>query len=843
MAKNEAKIKFIAETGNFNNSIKQSKDQMSLLNAQMKLNDTQMKATGASVEGLQQKQKLLTEKQKEQQKVVEALNGKLQKAVECFGENSTEAMKLKTQLVKAQTEEEKMSQAVDKCNDELKEQKKAADNTEKANDELADSLDDVEDSADRAGGALEKIGGVAKGTVKGVAAIGAAVTGALGAFVATAEATREYREDMAKLQTGFQSAGHSAEAATEIYKDFFSVLGEEDRSVEAVNHLAQLTNNQQELDKWTTICAGVWGTFGDSLPIEGLTEAANETAKVGKVTGPLADALNWAGISEDAFNEKLAACNSEQERATLITQTLNDKYTEAAEKYRELNGDVMDSQKAQSELTDAMAGVGAAAEPVMTSFKLMGAGILTSLTPAVDLIGEGLTGILNGADGAAETLADGLGDGLSTVVSSISQAMPQITSVIGTLFPALLSMISSNLPVIVSSIGGLAVELISGLASQLPILITTLVSVISTLLTSLGAQMPTLIPILITGILDAILAIFQNADLLIDGAIALVKGLVNGILTALPILIDMLPTITQSLLDALLNGEASLINMVFELVPVICLSILQMLPDLLVAVTKIVVSLGSFIVERVVNYMSIMWENIKGLFSGVGSWFSDNVTGPLVEKFTGVWKKLKDGAKNAWQGIKDTFGKVASWFGEKFGSAWTKVKNVFSTGGKIFDGIKEGISSAFTKTVNKIISGVNKVVSVPFNAINNALNKIRNVSIAGLSPFSGLPTVSVPKIPLFAEGGILTRPTLNIAGEAGPEAIIPIEKLQSFMDGALERTLQRDNISQLVATVERLADRPIELSINGHKFATATAADTDTVNGGRIALRQRGLAL
>ena len=87
------------------------------------------------------------------------------------------------------------------------------------------------------------------------------------------------------------------------------------------------------MSEWTTICEGVYATFGASLPIEGLTEAANETAKVGTVTGTLADALNWAGISEDAFNEKLAACNTEAEREALIRQTLNSAYAEAAAGY------------------------------------------------------------------------------------------------------------------------------------------------------------------------------------------------------------------------------------------------------------------------------------------------------------------------------------------------------------------------------------------------------------------------------------------------------------------------------------------------------------------------------
>ena len=61
-----------------------------------------------------------------------------------------------------------------------------------------------------------------------------------------------------------------------------------------------------------------------------MIESANETAKVGEVTGSLADALNWVGISEDAFNEKLAACSSESERNRLIMETLSGAYDEAS---------------------------------------------------------------------------------------------------------------------------------------------------------------------------------------------------------------------------------------------------------------------------------------------------------------------------------------------------------------------------------------------------------------------------------------------------------------------------------------------------------------------------------
>ena len=259
---------------------------------------------------------------------------------------------------------------------------------------------------------FDKVGSVVKGMGvaigAAVVAAGAALAGLTKSFLDLAESTREYREDQAKLDAAFITAGFTTDQASEAYKSFYSILGEEDRSVEAVNHLAKLCSTEEELAQWTDIAAGVWATFGDSLPIEGLTEAANETAKTGQITGQLADALNWAGLSEDAFQASLDSCNSEQERAALITDTLNGLYAEAAENYKELNGDVMAAQRAQAELTDAYAELGAIAEPIMTTLKFMAADVLTAMLPFVALMGEGLQGVLEGTAGSAETFAEGL---------------------------------------------------------------------------------------------------------------------------------------------------------------------------------------------------------------------------------------------------------------------------------------------------------------------------------------------------------------------------------------------------------------------------------------------------
>lgn len=207
------------------------------------------------------------------------------------------------------------------------------------------------------------------------------------------EASREYREDMGKLTTAFEASGKSADDAKTIYDEFYGILGESDRSVEAVNHLAQLCKTEEELAAWSNICAGVTATFGDSLPIEGLTEAANETTKMGRVTGVLADALNWIGMSEDDFNESLAACTNEQERSALITQTLSEAYRDTGAAYRETNADIIAGREATASYEEAMAELGAEVEPILNEITSKVSELIGWILDNKDVVIAALVGI------------------------------------------------------------------------------------------------------------------------------------------------------------------------------------------------------------------------------------------------------------------------------------------------------------------------------------------------------------------------------------------------------------------------------------------------------------------
>ena len=193
---------------------------------------------------------------------------------------------------------------------------------------------------------------------KSVVAAGAAVSGLAAAFVALDGATEEYRVAQGKLNAGFQTARFSADVARKSYRNFYAILGDTDTATEASQLLANMAKNEEEVTKWTRIAAGVHGTFGDSLPIEGLVESANETARTGKVTGVFADALNWAGIMEDDFNAKLEQTTDVSKRNRLIMDTLSTTYDKAADSFYANNQQVINARRNHATLDETLAKVG-----------------------------------------------------------------------------------------------------------------------------------------------------------------------------------------------------------------------------------------------------------------------------------------------------------------------------------------------------------------------------------------------------------------------------------------------------------------------------------------------------
>lgn len=161
--------------------------------------------------------------------------------------------------------------------------------------------------------------------------------------------------------------------------------------------------------------------------------------------------------------------------------------------------------------------------------------------------------------------------------------------------------------------------------------------------------------------------------------------------------------------------------------------------------------------------------NVEAGVAAVVDWVIEKWTA-VKDWFRGLWEKVSSGAVAAWDGIKSAFKSVPEWLQSKFRDAWQKVKDVFSTGGRIWSGIKEGIENAFHTVVNAIIRGMNTIIAVPFNKINSMLNTIRNASFLGISPFQnlwGVNPLPVPQIPMLARGAVIpaNRQFLAVLGD------------------------------------------------------------------------------
>ena len=313
----------------------------------------------------------------------------------------------------------------------------------------------IEDNADK----LEKAG---KGVERGGLAISGGITAAATGLTALAESQEEAIQQNAQLETAFTQAGGTVEQASSVYASFYRILGEGDTATEASQNLIRLTQNEEELQKWTDIAAGAYATFGDALPLENLAETAQETAHTGAVTGSFADALNWSTASaeqwsqalsgnagaqaafnkaiaegqtkEDAFNEALAACKTEQERATLVTEALSGVYGDAGKQFQETNKDLLASRDAQNELETSMREMGEAALPVKQMVTEIGTEILGKLTPALKSASDWFKSLSPEQQELVKNLALGAlaFGGVTTAAGKLMQSASDIGGVIKT---------------------------------------------------------------------------------------------------------------------------------------------------------------------------------------------------------------------------------------------------------------------------------------------------------------------------------------------------------------------------------------------------------------------------
>lgn len=746
--------------GKFQIDVSDLKKGLADANRQIRLSNSEFQAAAAgmgdwtkSEEGLTAKIKQLNTNIDVQKQKVDALTKEYEAVAREKGANSKEAENLKIRI-NAETKA-------------LKESEAQLDDTTK---KLKDFGNEADDAGEATGGFADKLKGLAGGLGTAVAGIGAAAAGLVAGFFAMGEASQETQDRMVKLGAAFDSAGHSAETADKVFSDMVGILGDSDQALETASHLALLTKNEEELAEWTNIAAGVYATFGDSLPIEGLAEAANETAKTGALTGGLADALNWVGISEEEFQKQLDATSSEQERATLITKTLGEQYKEAGYFYQEANDYLIEGRKATANLEEAMMNMSNSAIPITTALKNSFADMLKAITPGVDLLGFGIVDMLNGRleDGQSSIKA-GMENLVSGFTQKLTEIIPVITSIANALIPALLNGVMAALPALVEGAAQIIVTLANALLNALPQLTTVAMQIIISLINVLTTALPQIVVAIIQivpQIIDALLAAIPQ---LIEAAIQFLMAIVEAIPTIIEALIVALPQIITTIIDAVVNaipqlleGAIQLLMAIIDAIPTIINLLIKNLPQIISTILNAVIKAIPQLLDAAIKFFMAIIQalptiikeliaNLPKIISTVTTTLVNNlpllidaamtmffgiieaipkivvelvknmpqiikaIVGGLVEAVPQMIKAGGDLIRGVWEGIKN----VGDWLREKisgfFGGVVDNIKNFFGIkspsrkmANLIGKPLAQGVGVGFEKEMKDVKKGIVK---------------------------------------------------------------------------------------------------------------------------------------
>ncbi len=401
----EGEQEFKRQMGLVNSGLKTLKSEMSLVTAEFS-------GQANTVDALSAKNRVLRQQYDQQAEKVKLLEKAVREASETYGDADKRTDEYKRQLNYAKI-------ALINLNSELQKNERYLDEAKRSADKAASSIDEYgrevkqaaqeSDDADFASpfqgisnamGSLDNVVGKLgslKGMLVGGAAVGAVTAGVqavTGAITEVVDASEEYRKIMGTLEISSQQAGYSAEETAQTYERLYTVLGDTQAAATTTANLQAIGVSQEELMAITDASIGAWARYGDSIPIDGLAEAINETIQAGQVTGVFADVLNWAGASEDDFNAKLAEAKTSTERANIVLQELAQQgLAEAGQAWRTINDDIVAANESQLRLEKAQASLGEQLSPVRDELRELAAGGLEFLSSAVDAASNAMDGL------------------------------------------------------------------------------------------------------------------------------------------------------------------------------------------------------------------------------------------------------------------------------------------------------------------------------------------------------------------------------------------------------------------------------------------------------------------
>lgn len=658
-----------------------------------------------------------------------------------FGDTSNEAQNL--------------AKKITDLSGELNDNKTKLSNAERAAEDLSKSLKEANDSAKNTDGytmAKDVLSDLASNAIQGVINGIGNVISALGELP---EATKEYRSMIAKLEGSTKTFGYSADFSKQEFDKFYSYLGDNQMATNAITNLMGIGTSTESISKLAEGATAVWATYGDSIPIESLTEAINETVTVGKVTGTMADTINWAKVSqdklgkalsgnskaqkafnkaikegepvEDAFNAALATTTDTQERADIVAQFLNSTYGESKKTYDEMTGSIQDANEAENNLQEAQAKLAEVVEPVQTAFTNLKTQALELLLPIVEKI--------------------------SQLFQDIGKWMEEN--------PAKAEILKAAIIGIATALGVLATAL--GISN----LISLVQKAFALLNATMLANPIVLIVAAIAGLVAAFVYLWNNCESFRNFWKDLWEGIQNIVSVAIDFIVKWFNKIVNFVKE---NWQGLLL----------------------------------LIVNPFAGAFKLLYDNCDGFREFIDTWikkikdfFVDGFN-TIKEKVVSTFTNLKNGVVNIATNIKD--GVVSRITSLKDGVV-SRFNSVKDTATSVFNKVKTAITSPIEKA-RDVVKGVVDKIKGFFN-FKVSLPKIKlphfSISPKGWE-IGDLLKGKIPKLGIewYAKGAILKKPTIfgvngnnaMVGGEAGAEAIAPISELLKYIKIGVDESLR-----------------------------------------------------
>lgn len=707
-----------------------------------------------SIDGVRAKVKQLTDAYKLQELKLRAIQEEYDATVKSQGANSKQATKLKNDLQSQQITVNKLKISLENYEETLEKAEKGEIDLEKAtlkNGKAFQQLDKHVDTAKDSTSKLSEGFTVLKGTLANL------ISNGISAFVSGIKEsianTKELRKEFGMLEAAAKTTGSSFESAQKAMIDVASITEDTGAAVEGVNNLMSAGFDGDALDSLTDELLGASIKFKDTLKFEGLSDGLQETLATGKAIGPFSELLERSGVSLETFDAGLAECNTQAEKQQYVLNQLSKLgLGEVKKEYEEINGSLIDNNRANLENQKAWAGIGEALEPLSTQMLNLKTKGLKALTPAIQAISKTFqkmfSGDFSGAFGDIKkffnNVRDKIVENLPIIADKIVELLPDIFTMIMNHSINSIKLLIELLPKIVEIIK----QVVTGIIEQLPTIIQAITSGLTTYIPLVLEAAQTLFNALIDAlpfvidalsknlpiIIDNITTFFvENIPVIIEAAIKLFNSLIDALPVVLDSLLAALPGIIEAIMNflmqsipALLQGAIDLFMALVKAIPIFLPKLIAAIPKILGTISTELYKMGPKVLElgielfgqllgALVELVADMPKAVGDFFKNLKKAFEDidwgeigsGILDGILSGIKNVGKKIKETAKDVGKKIKNGF---AEFFGINSPSKLMR--------DEIGEYIGEGVGVGILGSTKKVLKDVDKFS----NAISSNVN-------------------------------------------------------------------------------------------------------------------------